>query len=483
MQYKTVLRLIGILLMLFSFTMWPPLLVSVYYGDSSPYPYICSLIITFFSGLLLYGIWRNEIHDLKTRDGFLIVVLFWVVLSSFAAIPMMLADKPHDTLTDAIFETVSGFTTTGLSIVSHVDMLPHAMQYYRQQLEFLGGMGIIVLAVAILPMLSVGGMQLFRAETPGPLKDSKLTPRITETAKALWYIYCGLTLICAVSFHYAGMTWFNAIGESFATISTGGLAMHDNSFEYYHSSLIEWIASLFMFLGATNFSLHFTVFRQQSLRFYWVDEEFRRYAIIVLSAIGIVAGTLIIQETYPTWHQALTKAVFNVMSLSTTTGASSAQYHLWPEFVPVMLMLMALLGGCAGSTGGGIKMIRGLLLFKQSRRELLRLIHPNAVMTIKFGTHVLPEPIMQAMWGFLGAFIALFLLVILLLMANGLSLDSAFGLTTAALSNTGAPMGDITSHMDTLTTASKWILVFTMLAGRLEIFTLLVLFTPQFWRK
>jgi len=483
MQYKTVLRMIGILLMLFSFTMWPPLLVSVYYGDSSPYPYMLSLIITFFSGLTLWLAWKNEEQDLKTRDGFLVVVLFWVVLSGFASIPMMLADKPHETLTDAVFETVSGFTTTGLSVVSNVDKLPHAMRYYRQQLEFLGGMGIIVLAVAILPMLSVGGMQLIRAETPGPIKDSKLTPRITETAKALWYIYSGLTLACALAYHFAGMSWFNAIGESFGTVSTGGLAMHDNSFAYYQSSMIEWIAAFFMILGATNFSLHFTAFRQFSLKAYRLDEEFTRYIALLVIAIVIVAGVLIYKEVYPTWHLALTKAAFNVVSLATTTGAVSAQFHLWPSFIPVLLMLLAILGGCAASTGGGIKMIRGLLLFKQSRREMHRLIHPNAIMTIKFGKNVLPEPIIQAMWGFLGAFIALFLLLVLLLMADGLALDSAFGATTAALANAGAAIGDVAEGMNTLPTTSKWILVFAMLAGRLEIFTLLVLFTPSFWRK
>lgn len=483
MQIKTIAKIIGILLSLFSMSMIPPTLVALHYGDSSPLPYLIALILTLGCGLVLWGLFRHQRQDLKTRDGFLVVVLFWVVLSGFAAIPMMLATQPHDSLTDAVFETVSGFTTTGASVVKSVDQLPHAMRYYRQQLQFLGGMGIIVLAVAVLPMLGIGGMQLFRAETPGPLKDSKLTPRITETAKALWFIYLGLTVACIIAYYWSGMFLIDAVGEAFATISTGGFSMHDSGFAYYHSPLIEWVGALFMIMGATNFSLHFIAARQRQWFHYWQDEEFRRYFLLLTFAVIIITLELLNQGTYQFWFEALTKSVFNVVSLATTTGFQSASFELWPSFIPVLIMFLALLGGCAGSTTGGMKMIRGLLLLKQSRREIERLIHPQAVMTIKFGKQSLPEPIIQAMWGFLAAYIGLSCVIILILMATGLDLTSAFGMTAAGLANAGAAIGDYAGNFAALSTTAKWTLVFAMLAGRLEIFTLLILLSPSFWRK
>ncbi len=483
MQIKTILRILGLLLMLFSISMLPPILISTVYHDASCAPYFVAFGLTFITGLVLWFLFKSHLRDLKTRNGFLVVVLFWFVLSFFAGLPLMLAKVPHDTLTDAMFESVSGFTTTGATVVSHVDKLPHAMRYYRQQLQFFGGMGIIVLAIAILPMLGIGGMQLYQAETPGPMKESKLTPRITQTAKALWGIYVGLTALCALSYWLAGMTPFDAVGESFATISTGGFSMHDSSFMYYHSDLIQAIAMIFMLLGGTNFGLHFLMLQRKRLAVYWQDEEFKAYIIMLACATVVITAMLIAYSLYSHPLHALITSAFQVVSISTTTGFISAEFYDWPSFIPFLLMFIALIGGCAASTAGGIKMIRTLLLKKQTMREVQRLIHPNAVVALKFGKQILPDHVMQAMWGYIAAFVVLFVFMLLALLACGLDFVTAFGVLAATISNTGATIGSAATGFQHLSDVVKWILILAMLLGRLEIFTLLVLFTPSFWRR
>lgn len=483
MQIKTILRILGILLMMFSLTMVPPILVELLYRDGALGPYVISCVVTVMTGLVLFALFHRNKKELKIRDGFLVVVLFWFVLSFFAAIPLMISPEPHDNLTDAMFETVSGFTTTGATVVSNVDTLPHAMRYYRQQLQFLGGMGIVVLAVAILPMLGIGGMQLYRAETPGPIKDSKLTPRITETAKTLWYIYVGLTVLCALAYWAAGMELFDAVGESFATIATGGFSMHDTSFAYYKSNTIELIATFFMLLGGTNFALHFTALKHRSLKHYFADEEFRVYLQILAVTFAFVCYVLLYNGIYAQNSTTVVKSLFNVVSLATTTGFVSGDFPLWPHFIPILIMVVALIGGCAASTAGGIKVMRALLLRKQSAREIQRLVHPKAVITIKFGNQRLPDNILQAMWAFIATFVGLFVVLVLFLMANGMDLVSAFGASVATLGNAGASVGSVSKGFNDVNTISKWVMILAMLAGRLEIFTLLVLFTPAFWRR
>lgn len=483
MQLKTILRILGVLLMVFSLSNLTPIGINFIYHDGYIHPFLISFAMTFTSGALLWLFFRHCKQDLKSRDGFMVVVLFWFVLSLFAAIPFVLATLPHQTFTDAMFESVAGFTTTGSTVVKHIDALPHAMRFYRQQLQFLGGMGIIVLAVAILPMLGVGGMQLFRAETPGPLKENKLTPRITETAKALWFIYVFLTIACAIAYWLAGMSVFNAVGESFTTISTGGFTLHDSSFAFYHSTAIQLIAVFFMILGGTNFSLHYLVLRNRSLKHYWQDEELRSYLYILATIVIIATVVLIFTNTFPSNEQAFVESLFNVVSMVTTTGFISSPFYHWPLFLPMLIMLVAILGGCAASTSGGIKIIRGLLLKKQVSRELQRLIHPQAVINIKFGRRVIPNQVLQAMWGFVAAFIGLYLFLLLLLMSAGLDLYSAFGVLSASMANAGIGIGPYATSAANLNTMSKWILMFAMLAGRLEIFTLLVLFTPSYWKK
>lgn len=483
MHIGAILRINGILLTLFSLSMLPPALVAWVFQDGSPAPYLITFLVTIALGGILWLGFRSAKRELRIRDGFLVVVSFWVVLCCVSAIPLMLADEPHQTFTDAMFESVSGFTTTGASLVDNVSSLPHAMRYYRQQLQFLGGMGIIVLAIAILPMLGIGGMQLYRMEMPGPLKDSKLTPRITGTAKALWGIYCGLTICCFLAYHFAGLSWFNALGESFATVSTGGFAMHDASFAHYNSPLVELIASVFMFLGAINFTLHFNLLRERSLMSYLRDEEFRQYCIIILVSLAITIFILYQHQTYPDVFTNLVKSIFMVVALATTTGFTSADFANWPGMLPYLLLLLAIVGGCGASTTGGVKVIRMLLIKKQTLREIQRLIHPRAIVAIKFGDQILPETILQTMWGFLAAFVLLFMFFTLAFMACGLDLITAFSTTIACLANAGVGVGKVSANFQILTTTAKWLMILAMLLGRLEIFTLLVLFSPEFWRK
>jgi len=483
MQYGNIARILGIFLMLFSLSMLPPGVIALIYHDSEPHTFLLAFLLTLLTGMGTWFFNRKNLKELKARDGFLIVVLFWFVLCLFGALPFYMADSPHNTFTDAMFESVSGLTTTGATLLTNIDGLSHAVRFYRQQLQFLGGMGIIVLAVAILPMLGVGGMQLYQAETPGPLKESKLTPRITQTAKALWFIYVGLTVMCAVAYWCLGMSSFEAIGESFSTVATGGFSVHDASFAYYNSSAIEYVAVIFMILSGTNYSLHFLALRDKHIRHYFADEEFRTYLTILICATIVVLVSLLSYDVYDDISTTFTKSLFNVVSLATTTGLTSGPFHLWPSFVPMLIMMVAIIGGCAASTSGGIKVIRLLLLQKQGNRELTRLVHPQAVLTVKFGKHPLPEHVMQAMWGFIATFFGIFALLLLALLANGFDLVSAFGALVATLANAGAAIGTDAQSFQHVDAISKWLLIFAMIAGRLEIFTMLVLFTPAFWRK
>lgn len=483
MNISTVFRVFGILMMFFSLSMLPPLVISLFYQDGGWIAFTFGFIVTLAAGFFCWFFCRNAKNELKTRDGFLIVAMFWIVLSIFGALPLMVAQTPSLSFTDAVFETVSGFTTTGSSVLSEIDYLPHAVAYYRQQLQFLGGMGIVVLAVAILPMLGIGGMQLYRAEVPGPAKDAKMTPRITQTAKALWYIYVGLVILCAFAYWAAGMTFFDAVGESFATISTGGFSMHDTSFAYYHSDAIVLLGSLFMFLGGTNFTLHFLAMQRQTLGCYWQDEEFRLYIGMLIFTVLVTMGMLLLYQVYPDYWSAFVSSLFNVVSIMTTTGFLSAPFYSWPTFVPIFLILIGLVGACAASTSGGIKLIRVLLLYKQGTREVQRLIHPNAIIPAKLGKQVLSDGLLQAVWGFIGFFLVIFIVLMLLLMATGLDFETSVGALASSISNIGVGIGAVATGYENINSIAKWLLIFAMLIGRLELFTLLVLFSPDFWRK
>ena len=483
MQLAVVQRILGILLSLFSFTMVPPMLVSLIYNDNTLLPFVTAFIIILSFGLLLWFPVRNIKNELRLRDGFVVVVLFWAGLGLTGSVPLLLAESPNLSLTDAVFESISGLTTTGATILVGIDYLPQSIQFYRHELQWLGGMGIIVLAVAILPMLGIGGMQLYRAETPGPVKDSKLTPRITETAKALWYIYLTMTVSCALLYWLAGMTIFDAIAHSFSTVSIGGFSTHDTSIGFFQSPVIEGIAVVFMLMAGINFSLHFIAWRNLSLGTYTQDDELKAYFFILFLVCLLCSGYHFIIEDYDNFLKAMEDSIFQTVSIMTTTGFTTTEYQSWPGFLPLLLLFSSFIGACAGSTGGGIKVIRILLLFKQGMREIKRLVHPNALFIIKIGNKPIKERIIEAIWGFFAAYIVVFAVLLLALMATNLDQITAFSALAACMNNLGPGLGEVSLHYGNINDPAKWILCFAMLLGRLEIFTLLVILTPTFWRR
>jgi len=395
----------------------------------------------------------------------------------------LLLDEPNLSLADAFFESFSGLTTTGATILTQIDGLPHAVLWYRQQLQWLGGMGIIVLAVAVLPMLGIGGMQLYRAETPGPVKESKMTPRIADTAKHLWYIYLSLTVACALSYWAAGMSLFDAICHSFSTIAIGGFSTHDASMGAFNSPLINVICVFFLLIAGVNFALHFAVLHSKSLRNYFYDPEFKVFIAIQLVLTLICFTVLFSVGTYENGFEAFNQALFQSVSISTTAGFATTSFADWPTLLPLLLIFSSFIGGCAGSTGGGMKVVRIVLLYLQGIRELNKLVHPKAVFTIKLGRKALPSRVVEAIWGFFSAYAAVFVLCMLALLAAGVDDLTAFTAVAACLNNLGPGLGAVAANFASLGDFSKWVLILAMLFGRLEIFTLLVLFTPAFWRS
>jgi len=483
MQLAVIQRILGILLSIFSITMLPPALIGYWADDAAYTSFFYAFVLIFFIGIILWIPVRHIQKDLRTRDGFIVVVMFWVVLGLTGSVPLTISDIPHLTFTDAVFESVSGLTTTGATVIVGIDNLPVSILFYRQELQWLGGMGIIVLAVAILPILGIGGMQLYRAETPGPLKDSKLTPRITETAKALWYIYLTLTIACAFMYWWAGMSAFDAIAHSFSTVSIGGFSTHDKSIGYFNSTTIDLIAVFFMLLSGMNFALHFHAWRHNSLKPYRYDSELKAYFYILLFIFMLCTIYLIKSDFYNDNMNALFQSLFQTVSIATTTGFTTTSYQKWPSFLPMLLLYASFIGACAGSTGGGIKVIRVLLLFKQGIREINRLVHPNAIIPIKLDKKPVQERIINAVWGFFAGYVAVFTILMLSILATGLDKITAFSAIAACMNNLGPGLGDVSAHYGNINDTAKWILCTAMLLGRLEIFTLLVLFSPTFWRK
>ncbi|MBS9436276.1 Trk system potassium transporter TrkH [Photorhabdus noenieputensis] len=483
MHFRAITRIVGLLVILFSVTMIIPGLVALIYRDGAGRAFSQTFIFALMIGLMLWIPNREQKHELKPREGFLIVALFWIVLGSVGALPFIFSEQPNLSITDAFFESFSGLTTTGATTLIGLDSLPKAILFYRQMLQWLGGMGIIVLAVAILPLLGVGGMQLYRAEMPGPLKDNKMRPRIAETAKTLWLIYVLLTIACALALWAAGMSVFDAISHSFSTIAIGGFSTHDASIGYFNSPAINTIIAIFLLISGCNFGLHFAVLTGRSLTVYWRDPEFRMFISIQLVLVIICTLILWHHTVYKSGIETLNQAFFQVVSMATTAGFSTDSFARWPSFLPILLLCSAFIGGCAGSTGGGLKVIRILLLFLQGSRELKRLVHPNAVYTLKLGRRALPERIIEAVWGFFSAYALVFIISLLLLIATGIDELSAFSAIAATLNNLGPGLGVVADNFTAMNPAAKWILVVTMLFGRLEVFTLLVLFTPTFWRE
>ncbi len=484
MHFSVIAALLGLLLVIFSVTMLVPIAFALWYNEPTITVFFTAFAVTAVSGALLWLPNTKQRHTLRTRDGFLITTLFWLVLGLFGSLPLLLADSVSLSITDAIFESISGLTTTGATVITGLDDLPKSILYYRQQLQWLGGIGIIVIAIAILPMLGVGGMQLYRAETPGPMKDHKLTPRITSTAKALFTIYLLITIACGAGYWLAGMSAFDALSHSFSTVAIGGFSTHDASLGYFNNPFILMIAIAFMLIAGINFALHYFAYHNQSLKIYGQDSEFKFYLLVNLVAVVIVGAALLILN-YPPISQAsqLLEAAFQVISLSTTTGFVVGDYSQWPTFIPLFMFFLAFMGASAGSTGGGMKAIRVLLIIKQGYRELLRLIHPHAVIPIKIGGRPVSNDVVSAVWSFFAFYVFAYIAMILMVLATGTDFLTAFSAVGASINNLGPGLGEVSENYAGLSATAKWTLCLAMLLGRLEVFTVLVLLTPAFWRK
>lgn len=482
MQVRAILRILGILVAVFSFSSLPPIGVALFYGDGGAGAFFFAFMLSLFIGFVLWYPNRQQQNELKTREGFVIVVMFWVVLAVVGAIPFLMPDEYTLSFSDAMFESFSALTTTGATILTGIDELPHSYLFYRQQLQWLGGMGIIVLAVAILPLLGIGGMQLFRAETPGPMKDNKMTPRIADTAKHLWYIYLGITAACAIAYWFAGMAPFHAIGHAMSTVAIGGFSTHDANLGYYQSGWVNLVAVVFLLIAGVNFALHFGAVRGRTLRSYLADAELRAFLAIQFSLIGICVITLLVFNWHTDAVTSISQGTLQAVSIGTTAGFTTDNFTVWPVFLPMLLIFASFIGGSAGSTGGGLKVIRVLLLFRQGVRELNRLVHPKGVFSVKYGSRPLPDRVVQAVWGFFAAYALVFVCIMLAFIATGLDDYSAFGATAATLNNLGPGLGSVAVTFQEVSDAGKWVAILAMLFGRLEVFTLLVLFTPTFWR-
>jgi trk system potassium uptake protein TrkH len=483
-RLPAVLHVLSLVVSLFAACMLVPLGVALAYGDGGESAYARSLGITLLAGLGLWAATRSAGRELQVRDGFLLVALVWTVLPAFATLPLLL-QLPGLTFTDAYFETVSGLTASGATVLSGLDHLPPSLNIWRGFMIWLGGMGVIVLAVAILPLLGVGGSQLFKAETPTPMKDTKLTPRIAETAKGLWLVYFGLTLACAFAYRWAGMDWLDAAMHAFTTLGLGGFSTHDDSYAYWNSPQIEAVAIVFMLLAAINFATHFLAWHRRSLRAYRVDPEAKVFLAVVAASVLGIAAYLVWSGTYADYASALRYAAFNVVSIATTTGYANTDYNQWPIFAPLWMLFLCSFASCSGSTGSGMKMIRALILFKQIFRELLRIIHPRVYNPVKLGGQPIENNVVFAVLAYVFVYVSCIILFTLLLTVSGADVVTAFSAALVSMNNTGPGLAQVgpASNYAVLNDFQVWVCSFAMLLGRLELFTLLVVLTPAFWRK
>ena len=479
-----VVNVLGKMVLVFGLTMLIPLGLALWGNDGARFAFEESILITMGCGLLMWLATRRYKRELQTRDGFLLVVLVWSVLPVFAMLPLLFC-LPELNLSMAYFEAVSGLTATGGTVLSGLDALPPSINLWRGEIVWLGGMGLIVLVVAILPLLGVGGRQMLNAEIPGPMKENKLTPRIAETAKGLWSIYASLTLACVIAYKWAGMDWFDAVMHAFTTLGLGGFSSHDASYGYWDSPLIESVAIIFMLIAGINFATHFLAWRAKSLTPYRHDSEIGWYVVIMLiSCIGL-AFYLWFADVYTDPLAALRYATFNIVSVATTTGYSNTDYSLWPIFVPLWMLFLSGFCTSSGSTGGGIKMIRIRILYQQVYREMITIMHPNAVIPAKLGRNVVENRVILAVLVFLFVYAASIVLMTLTLTLSGLDVITAFSAAVACINNLGPGLGNVgpANTYAFFTDFQIWTCSFAMLLGRLEFFTLLVIFTPVFWRK
>jgi trk system potassium uptake protein len=478
------LPILGVVITLLALAMLVPLAFALVGGDAARSAYANALLITAGCGLALW--WATRLHkrELQPRDGFLLVTLIWTVLPLFAMLPLLFA-LPGLSVTDAYFESMSGLTATGGTALSGLDRLPLSINVWRCFLQFIGGLGVVILAVAILPLLGVGGSQLFKAETPGPMKEAKLTPRIAETARGLWAVYVGLSVLCMLAYRGAGMGWADAFMHMCSTMGLGGFSSYDASFGQFNSAAIETVAIVFMLLAGINFARYFVVWRTRSLKPLLYCVETRAYLLVLAASIALITMYLVVHGEYGSFGEALRHTAFHVVSLATTTGYASTDYAQWPLFAPMLMILLGCFAGCAGSTAGGIKMVRMLLLIKQAKTELVRIVHPRAVLPITLGGVTVPQPVMASVIAFMMVYGATLAGLTLLMLFSGLEPITAATAVIASVNNIGPGLGDVgpSVNFQGLSDFQTWVCILGMLLGRLELLSVLVLLTPQFWRK
>lgn len=479
-----VLNALSYVITIFAATMLVPLAFAVIGNDGAQGAFKVALLVTAGCGVALTLGTRRFRRDLQARDGFLLVTLVWTVLPAFASLPLMLR-LPDLSFTDAYFEAMSGLTASGGTVLSGLDLLPLSINIWRCLMVWLGGMGILVLVVAILPVLGVGGAQAFKAEITGPLKETKLTPRIADTAKALYAIYFVLSFACFLSYRVAGMSWADALMHMGSTMGLGGFSSHDASFAYWDSPAIEYVAVVFMTSAGFSFLLHFTAWRQRSLILYWRDSEARAYVFSLVVTVLALTAFLMFNHVYPGWEPSFRYALFNTISVATTTGYSNANYDLWPAFAPLVMLFVAGFATCAGSTGGGIKMVRAIILIKQARREMTRILHPRSINPVCIGNKVVENNVIFAVLAFMLVYGGSIIWFTFLLLLSGLDATTAFTAVVACINNTGPGLNQVGpySTFGVLNDFETWVCTFAMLIGRLELFSVLVLLTPDFWRK
>ena len=476
MNVKPLINLFSILVMFFSASFVFPMIVSIIYKDSALSIFIYTFLFVFFLGLIGWFFSRGDDRELGQKDGFIIITFFWLVLSVAGSIPFIISGM---SFIDSFFESMSGITTTGATVLSGLDSLPESILFYRQLLQWMGGMGLIVLAIAVMPMLGIGGGQLYKTEIPGAMNDQKMTPRIKETAQALWAIYLGLTICCALLYFLAGMNAFDAISHSLSTVSIGGFSTHDESIGYFNSGFVETICIIFMLLSALSFALHyFAIYKKKPLKYFY-DPELR-FFLSIIALIFIIS--LLINQFSNNNNGSIKDLLFHSVSIVTTTGFSIGDPSEWHSSIGFLFLVGAFIGACSGSVGGGVKSWRVLIMINYARISLMKMIHPNAVISLKIGSKTVEDEVATSVWGFFSIYVISFMVLLLALLMTGLDFESSFSAIGACLNNLGPGLGEVSQTYQSVTPAGKLILSFAMILGRLEIFTLLVLFTPMFWR-
>ena len=478
MNPKSILNLFSVLVLFFSFSYIFPIVVSIIFDDGALHIFVKTLIAISLIGIIGLAATRNINNELSQKDGFVIIVMFWVVLSIAGSIPFYLSGM---SIIDSFFESMSGITTTGATVISNIDTLPESVLFYRQMLQWMGGMGLIVLAIAVMPLLGIGGGQIYKTEIPGAMGEQRLTPRIKETAQALWSIYLGLTILCALLYYLGGMSAFDAISHAMSTVAIGGFSTHDESIGYFNSSTIEIICIIFMLLSAFSFTLHyFAIYKRKPLKYFY-DPEFRFFFSILLL---VLAASLFINsftdyENSPNFKE----IVFHSVSMITTTGFSTSDTSDWPLSVSFLLLVGAFVGACSGSVGGGVKSWRVMIMLNHAYSNIMKMIHPNSVISLKIGLRSVDDEVATSVWGFFSIYVISFMILLLAVLTSGLDLESAFSAVGACLNNLGPGLGAVSENYSNISSFTKSILAFAMLLGRLEIFTLLVILTPMFWAK